>query len=381
MVKRKRRQQRGRSGRPPAKRRKLTVSGQPVAVHECCRLSRDVEKLCYTLENPSSTPARLCLPDNPARLTQQFSSFVKGQLTTSSNKDGMIAVKPYQMVTNDLNGVIVSDLTTWAGNTITKTLPTTGLGGRLANAPYANADFGTASNKLMYRPVLTILKLRYVGTKLNEGGQIYMLSATGGGAKDLDGASGTIITQSQGYSESKLNTSWSYSAWVNTDDPQFQSSPSAGSPMSDVKLGALIYSAAASQLVEYEVRTWFEVSGTNLPSYAPSPADPVGWAAFSNAVAVAGLRRAAKNQFSGMRTLTAKTASAATTTFQDTAPVGQNTPQRHEIKSAGGLSNVIREVSSTMQPIVSAASSVVKGIMDSGVPQLAAAAAPLLLTL
>jgi hypothetical protein len=213
------------------------------------------------------------IPNYPALMTLKQRVWVKGVFEASSTTGfGFIVVNPNFASVNDLACVRAST-SAYTASTIT-TSAGTGVVGPVSNASFAQAQLATT---LQYRVVASGLKIRYIGTELNRGGQLvafhdpFHQSLNGKTLSQLDAE-----LQSERF---RVNENWSYVLFrpVHDEDLEMKSDL----PAEFAWFMAFAFQAPTPEIggtFEYEFFTICEYAGTNARGMTPSHYDPVGFA-------------------------------------------------------------------------------------------------------
>jgi hypothetical protein len=259
-------------------------------------LSPCAEDYARCLGNPSTGPRGACIPSFPALNTYKPCYYSKGQFSTgaaASGGFGFILFDPFLAVANDQPSIIASS-NAYAVNNTTNVVPGAGVVGTATNGEFAAAAFGNnAQNLNQFRVVGASLKVRYIGTNLNEGGQLVGLqdpahiSLSGRSFADFD-----AVTESRRF---PVDRKWTEVFFTPLDDLDlnFQGnlqSYTVGPPNLQHFLGFCVQSpdstGAIPTVMEYEAYAHFELTGRNLRNKTLSHVDPAGFGAV-HAVAVA----------------------------------------------------------------------------------------------
>jgi hypothetical protein len=127
-----------------------------------------------SMADPFEGPEDACIPDFPALMTGRFRVWAKGTFSTATGAaslgQGFIVCDPRTATVNDTPSLFVNDPASITGNLIS----TTSIAGTtvpfFSNSPYATATLGLTG--IQSRVVSCGLRIRYVGTEFNRGGQI-----------------------------------------------------------------------------------------------------------------------------------------------------------------------------------------------------------------
>lgn len=160
--------------------------------------------------------------------------------------------------------------------------PTTGPGTAAfqSNAPYPFTDWGSGVDQLTSRVVACGLRVRYIGTELNRGGQMIALADP-----SHSNMAGRTIVSLNGELETRKFPATR--EWVTVlykpffrDELDFVT----GTPHAFI-LGVVIQAPDASTPVEYEFEMYaiHEYEGRKVRGKSPSHSDPVGFSAITSA--------------------------------------------------------------------------------------------------
>lgn len=248
-------------------------------------LSACASDYARALANPFTGPLA-CVPSFPAFLTRRARVYCKGVLTTSStNSFGYILAEPTNMVANDIDAVSVST----AASAVTAAQNTVAGDAAIAlfrtNSEYTQAQFGTGAGLLQYRVVAMGIRVRYIGTNLNEGGILIGLHEP-----DHDTLVGSGITQFDAQVESRrmiVGKRWTTVLYkpVNSVDANLRPNFALASTNTAWYMGFVIQSAVTAQNFEFEVYAIHELEGRTLRGKTPSHSDPVGYSSVSSVAA------------------------------------------------------------------------------------------------
>jgi hypothetical protein len=269
-----------------SKKKKLTKkvntlpSSASKAKSELCFLSPCAMKYARCLANPFTGP-EACIPSFPAVLSKKVRVFAKGVFTTSSTTNiGFILLTPTNFIANNLGGCFTTD-STFAGTAFTNA--GTGVINNGSNSEYSAASFGSGVTLAKYRMVSAGIRVRYIGTNLNLGGQLVAYQDP-----DHQSLITRTITDIDGETESR-RLPYSRDKWSKVlyrpaydEENNFQAvfPPIAGATQF---MGIITESAVASQPFEWETFAVFEVIGRNVRAKTLSEVDPAGYAAVHTA--------------------------------------------------------------------------------------------------
>lgn len=245
----------------------------PTDVGRMTHLSQTISDCGRCLANPFSGPVA-GIPSYPSTMSFKQRAWVKGQLSTGTNGIGFIIANPFQGSFSNLDGVVYS-LSTYTGTTITEALGATVIGGS-TNSQYASTQLGSAANSLQFRPVAAGLRIRYIGSELNRGGQIIALMDPT--HDDMNGRNVSALDSEVTSVRFPVTREWTTVLYrpVTNAEIQYQSSVA-----SSFFMGCLIVAASAATPLAYEFEYFVvsEFQGAPVRGQTPTPHDPIGFAA------------------------------------------------------------------------------------------------------
>lgn len=261
--------------KPRKKTKSSNKAGQSRAVSMPC-LSGCARDYARALVNPFTGPLA-CVPSFPALMTRRMRCWSKGTFTTSStNSFGYILAEPTNMVVNDVDAVACSTAAsnvTVAANTVAGD-PNIAL--FRSNSEYVQAQIGSGAGLVQYRIVAMGIRIRYIGTNLNQGGIINGLHEP-----DHDTLVGNGISQFDAQTEARrlpVTRNWATVVFkpVNSVNFNFANATGGSSTNTAWYMGFVLQSAVPSQTYEFEVYAIYELEGRIIRGKTPSHADPVG---------------------------------------------------------------------------------------------------------
>jgi len=240
-------------------------------------LSKCATDYAQSLGNPFNGPADACVPDYPALMTGRFRVWSKGTFTTAVSvgpASGWIAFDPLNAMASDNPCVFYNDPVSTTGDTILTPTITPGSNvPQYSNSPYVLGAFGQAG--LQARVVSAGIRIRYIGTELNRGGEIVGLHHP-----SHSQLSGFTVPLMNTYKESARLPpirEWSTLLYrpVDTGDLNFaiQLAPAA----MQFFMGFIVPSGIpGASPYEYEVFSNLEMQGAQVQNKLPSHVDSVG---------------------------------------------------------------------------------------------------------
>lgn len=251
---------------------------RPRDTTQVLRMSKCTAEYAQALINPFTGPLA-CVPVAPTALSYKFRVWSKGTLFTSNVTGvGFIIADPTTAVANDVVALYTTGAT-FTGSVLTN--GGAGVNNAVTNSPFALAAFGDVAALAAYRVVCAGIRIRYVGTELNRGGQIIaLLDPTG---SSMIGNSSVAMLAEPQARKFPVNRTWTTVTWRPTDnqDYSFQINPAANSPAS--LFGPMAIMVIAPNLTpiefEWEFSAVYEVNGRNIRGQTVTEVDPQGQAA------------------------------------------------------------------------------------------------------
>lgn len=243
-------------------------------------LSKCATDYAISLADPFTGPLA-CVPTYPAVLTRKLRVYAKGTFSTGTTGFGFIVFDPSYGIANDQTFVLASDAL-YGGVTIIGAVGTTAY---LSNSDYQAADLGSGPNQIVFRVVSGGLRIRYIGTELNRGGQVCGLT---------DPNHNSLLTRTfgslSGEEQSRLfpvNREWItllYRPFL-VGDTEFANSLVGTTPLDpSFYMGYALQSPTAGPCVfEFEAYSTYEAQGRNVRGMTASHVDPTGYAAVHTA--------------------------------------------------------------------------------------------------
>lgn len=275
---------RKRKGRAPSKRPRR--AGSQWALSQCAQM------YAATLADPFTGPPEACVPNYPALDTKRARIWSETVMTVPASGTGFAMMEPSYFAFNDqitntailTRGLVVST-SAYAGTTFS--LPGVGSVNVLNNSEYVLTQFGTTAADSNYRVVSAGLRVRYIDTELNRGGQCLALHEP-----NHQTVIGMDIGTVAGYQEHRrfpVNRDWIVCLWkpVDVQDTEMQGTFPTTTPTS-YPMG-IIMSAPGAVQVDMEVQAFvnLEFSGRNIRGKSPSHFDATGFASVHGASAKA----------------------------------------------------------------------------------------------
>lgn len=272
-------------------------------------LSPCAREYAASLANPFTGPAA-CIPDYPALLTRKVRVWAKGTFATSATTGfGCIVMDPLQGVCGDSSYFVAS--TTSALNSVTPTF-TQAAGGAgntysASNSEYSLANFDGGANGSTVRVVSAGLRVRYIGTELNRGGQIIGLTDPNHNSIMTADGVGKTLSDIEGNSESRrfaVDRTWKCVLFRPVDNNDnvlvsndFMIGDQAIFAPGHLYMTFYIQAASATTSLSYEWEAYanYEVAGRNVRGKTPSHYDPNGFASVHAATAHSNLLLPSEN--------------------------------------------------------------------------------------
>lgn len=265
--------QRARPG--PRRRRNRVNPGAksllPNEAHQCA--------LHYgeALIDPFNTPAGACVPKFPTVESAKRVLFAAGTGSTNASGTGGIVVG------SNASSDTYSSFVTNSNYTESGELPAygdTGISAITMNSAFTNAELG-ATGSVQTRLVALGVRIRYVGSKLNEGGRAYTIEEP-----SHEQVAGMTLANMLKYDKCAVQKCNFNSEWVSVVyQPRFPGdfayvADRAGQTSAESFLGIYIASAVAEQPFEYEIYAHYEfigssVRGKSISHNAPMQVDKI----------------------------------------------------------------------------------------------------------
>lgn len=253
------------------------------------KLSECATNYARTLANPFDGPLS-CIPTFPALQSLKARTYARGVFATSSTTGvGYVVVSPLRCCVNDQSAIFFT-LSTFTGTNITASLGV-GINPADTNASYPGADLNLTESGFGARVVGLGLRVRYIGTELNRGGQLYALQDPT--HSSLDGRSIAELANELQTRVFPVNRVWTTVLYkpVSSGDMNFNQ----GLPgiTQDYYLAILAFISSTTSLsFEWEVYGVFEYQGVNIRGQTASHTDPTGFAAVHSSSAVSSVLNA-----------------------------------------------------------------------------------------
>jgi hypothetical protein len=208
--------------------------------------------------------------------------WAKGTLSTDANGSGFLCSDPTWGAANDQNTAFYSNGT--APTPTINLVPGGGVSGIMTNSDYVAAQIGPQSTA--YKVVSHGIRIRYIGTELNRGGQIIGLSDPSHNSltgRNFANFQAELVSRQFAVGRKWVNVLYKpvlttdldmqtvFNTFSNTNtDPSFFN-------------GFFIQSAVPNQPFEFEIYSLFEFQGAGVRGQTRSHADSVGFAAIQSA--------------------------------------------------------------------------------------------------
>jgi hypothetical protein len=278
-VQRRRRNQQQRTSR-------VTRHDGPIPRHHV-KLGAGTAAYATALINPISGPL-VDVPNAPALWCRVYRTFNRSQFGTALGGNapgiGFVASDPFGGVVNNPGGLSVrSSSSTYAPVAIsTLELGAPGVIATGSNSDYATASVGIGPTQFEFRPVAHLLRMRYTGTELNRGGQIFALQDPN--HRSVQGRQVADFGADINCKRFTVNRVWKNILYkpAHHSDYDYQSAIPAYTPANTDErffMAFMVTSAdpAVSVTFEFEAWTITAAHGAAIRGTAPSPVDVVGF--------------------------------------------------------------------------------------------------------
>jgi len=259
-----------------------TTVPRPQPVKTQILLSQCARDYWHTLGNPTEDNMG-CVPSDIPTTSFKQRCFARGTGSTGTTGLGMIVADPYNAAMNDIDCVAVSTSTF---NSLTMTYSNPNVALISSNSNYAAIDIGDVSPKAQVRVVGAVLKIQFVGTRLNAGGIITAIQDrnhdTLANRTEANLAS-DLASRTFEFNEKPIYLYYYPAAPLEYDFVPVVPVSFNGIALTNDRyyMGAYITSAATSQKFWYEFFVVHEFQGRDIRGQTPSHTDPNAVAAAS----------------------------------------------------------------------------------------------------
>lgn len=223
----------------------------------------------YSLNNPFDLGVAPCIPVGFGVRSRKFYTVSRVLMNTSSTTGvGFVFGRP--AVAND--GLLLSHTSADYAGTTSTGLAVSGTGIYRTNptSPFASAAFGTSGTAAKCRCVSAGMRIKYVGTKLNEGGRIVAYSAA-----DNSSLVGVTFDQMMTYPRATISTVksgvWSDVIYIPQDNNSLEWLAGADSPNGNPFMAIAVSSAVVNQPFMAEFISHWEVIGPSVGEVTNNP--------------------------------------------------------------------------------------------------------------
>ncbi len=238
-------------------------------------LSRSARKYALALERPWEA-SEVGIPSLPAFPSAKLTAFAKGTFATQTGGVnagiGWIAARPRNGMWNDKDCLF----RTGSGTTVSTITGSGSLTGA-SNSPYAASAFGSGPTQLTGRVVACGLRVRYISTELNLGGDLQLLESPSHAS--LSGATGTTMLSLRTCRREAIRDSRKWHGIVYHPVSADELAYSSDTTDDALELGIWVNAPDSTVSISFEYEYWccFEVIGANASDrYSPSDADAAG---------------------------------------------------------------------------------------------------------
>lgn len=235
------------------------------------------------ITNPSMAPA--CGMPVTGFPTEKNKCWARGRMATGTNGTGFILGVPSNIAVNDANCAYVTGAT-FVGTFLDTS--GTGITAVKSNSPYSSASYGAALLKSRF--VAGEIRIRYIGTELNRGGDAVVYCDTN--HNSLVGATAGTEAKLLSYAASGRSfidmhewISCKYNGVVDPTEENFVVDPSSSvlTKNASACMAIWINSAVPAQPFDYEVWGHFEVVGSLGAAMTTTTPDPIAHTAVNSA--------------------------------------------------------------------------------------------------
>jgi hypothetical protein len=222
---------------------------------------------------------------HPVMFSRSAKYWIKGTFTCGATH-AFVVFSPELMVAN--NAAAVNHSTTASAGSTIQLNPVAGVGFDSSNSDYPAASFGAGPAFAQFRLVSAGLRIRYIGTELNKGGECVGLHQPNHGTLDGQNIPG-LLAHREARKKPVSPKVWTTILWRPVDNQDFdfkQQVLPAVYGVSDNYMGFILAppSAPGDFRFEYEAVSNFEIVGRDVHSKTLSGSDPLGFAAAHAAV-------------------------------------------------------------------------------------------------
>lgn len=210
-----------------------------------------------------------CIPIGFGVRSRKFSTIARGVMTTGTTGYGFVLGRPAIAQDGNLLSVTTGSAYTSPSST---GMATSGTGIAVINpsSPYTSSMFGSAATLAKCRCVSAGIRIKYIGTKLNEGGRIVAYSAT-----DNSTLNGVSFDQLMSYARTTITVVksgvWSEVIYIPQDNTSLDWVNGPDSPNGNPFMAIAVVSAVAAQPFMVEAISHWETIGVNVASVTNNP--------------------------------------------------------------------------------------------------------------
>lgn len=251
-------------------------------------LSPTTEAYMHAIANPSDAPAAgMAVGGIPSEKMKVWS---RGSFATGTTGFGYILVRPATGAATGAGVTAVmgvTSLSSYTGSTMSNVVGAN-TQAVISNSTYVPSQFSATGVK--YRLVAAEVRVRYVGTELNRGGNAVVYCDPNHNSVAAYGQAQLLTNPSAGRSDIEM-AEWISCKYNGVVDPT-EENYSFGFTEADNKannwcMAIAIQSAAVAQPFDYEVYAHFEIIGANSTNLSSTISDPVGHGAVNTAAQTA----------------------------------------------------------------------------------------------
>lgn len=234
----------------------------------------------WGVEDPPCVPDEINLPS--------FKTAVRARGTfTTGGSLAFAALYPYNAIKSDYS-IVINTLSNYTENLIQYQAGTVNV---FSDSPFTAASFVVPSNgpAATGRIVGAGLRVRYIGSELNRGGQ-YILYRAQANSLIRAGTSVTQLLSDRNTVTAPVDREWHSVVWkpatmndiayANVGEPGSTTIVSYTSPSMGIFVSGTL---PTGSVFEYDAVEWWEITGPNLSNLTPSHTDVTGFAAVQSA--------------------------------------------------------------------------------------------------
>jgi len=234
------------------------------------------------LVDPWSVAELPCIPDNLTIQSFKFGARARGVFACGVEGVGWIAMAPATPAKDWAFGKATNQ--DYTATTYDSTLET-GVFNIFNDSPMVTNEYrSTTAQHKTFRLVGGGLAIRYVGNEMNRGGQVTIYRSQDNSPTEGPLTMPDLLAVKESVT-TPVDRKWHHAIWKPSNEEEFgyhASDDNEDDQFGGLSLIIMISGAEPKASFEFDMLSWFEVVGPNLPTYTHSFSDPLGVAAVSN---------------------------------------------------------------------------------------------------